>query len=421
MVRETLLPDNRRAFEEAADLTGARIAELPVALRDLVKPYEVPPAHLPWLAWGLSVDLWDKDWPEEKKRSRTARSLPFHAIKGTQTAITEALSVMGAEARRFIVPPSKTFLSKAFTEEERTAYLDRFAQLRIYPFVQRGVTGRFGLFLGQNRGAGEAWLGPVNPVSAQSTRFVRTGTIYDRGEERTITLRTVTPEEVGSFETVEFDEAVIAAKPSKALHLGAGYAGAAHLIDDMGVRERIVRIPRTVGYSYRLGREQYTTHLPDGGLVDVRPQFVAEKHAAQVGSVFLGGDGDTQRIVGGHLPPSIAWQHVYERWHIHDPDRVIEARRRSTHIGHTRLGMPAYHAEVLTRIKGRRYPRTVGRYVNGFFVAASRRPIADARDAVRVAKALRDKVLINTTTYRLPRVGDRLPVGSIDIGAYIEV
>lgn len=419
MARETLLPDNRGAFEEAADLTGGRIGELPVALRDLVKPYEVPPAHLPWLAWGLLVDLWDKDWPEEKKRSRTARSLPFHAIKGTQTAITEALGVMGAEARRFIVPPSKTFLSQAFTEDERASYLDRFAQLRIYPFVRRGVTGRFGLFLGQNRGAGEACLGPVNVVSAQSTQFVRTGTIYDRGEERTITVRTVTPEEVGHFEAVEYDEAVIAAKPTAALHLGAGYAGAAHLIDDMGVRERIVRIPRAVDDSYRLGREQYTTHLPDGGLVDVRPQFVAKAHASQVGSVFPG--GHTQRITGGHLPPSIAWRHVYERWHIHDPDRVIEARRRSTHLGHTRLGMPAYHAEVLARIKGRRWPRTAGRYVNGFFVAVSRCPIEDARAAVRVAKALRDKLLINTTTYRLPRVGDRLPVGSIDIGAYIEV
>ena len=108
MARETLLPDNRTAFEEAADLTGARIADLPIGLRQLVQPHQIPSSHLPWLAWGLSVDLWDKDWPEETKRARTARSLPFHAIKGTQTAIAEALAVMGAEALRLIVPPAKT-------------------------------------------------------------------------------------------------------------------------------------------------------------------------------------------------------------------------------------------------------------------------------------------------------------------------
>lgn len=419
MSRETLLPDNRTAFEEAADLTGARVSELPVDLRDLVKPFDVSTTHLPWLAWGLSVDLWDKDWTEEKKRSRTARSLPFHAIKGTQTAIAEALAVMGAEARRFIVPPSKTFMSKALTEEERAAYLDRFAQLRVYPFIQRGVSGINTRFLSAPDGPGTSFMGPNNPVAPQGTRYVRTATVYDRGEETTITVRTVKPESVGSFEAIEYDEVVIAAKPTAALHLNGGAKAKAYLIDDFGVRKRIVRIPRAVNYSYRLGREQYTTVLPDGDLIDVRPQFVAETHDAQQTSVFPGAPG--QRVLGACLPETISWRHLYERWHIHDPERVLEERKRSTHLGYTRLGMPPYNAEVVTRIKGRRHPRTAGQYVNGFIVAASRKPIADAREAVRVSKSLRDKVLINTKTYRLPRPGDRQDVGSITIGEYIEV
>ena len=83
MAQDTLLPDNRTSFEEAADLTGARIADLPIGLRKLVQPTVVPVPHLPWLAWGLSVDLWDKDWSEEKKRARTARSLPFRVASST--------------------------------------------------------------------------------------------------------------------------------------------------------------------------------------------------------------------------------------------------------------------------------------------------------------------------------------------------
>lgn len=67
MAQDTLLPDNRTAFEEAADLSGARIADLLISLRQLVQPAVVSALHLPWLAWGLSVDLWDKEWPEEKK------------------------------------------------------------------------------------------------------------------------------------------------------------------------------------------------------------------------------------------------------------------------------------------------------------------------------------------------------------------
>jgi hypothetical protein len=419
MAQETLLPDNRTAFEEAMDRTGARISELPLGIRALVKPAEVPPSHLPWLAWGLSVDLWDKDWDELKKRSRTARSLRFHAIKGTQTAIAEALEVMGAKALRFITPPAKTFMSQALSEDERTAYLDRFAQLRVYPFVERGVSGINTRFLSSPDGPGSSFTGPGNPVSPKGTRYVRTAKLVDRGVETTLTYRTVKPETVGSFEAIEYDEVVLASKPTAAIHLGGGPRARAFLIDDMGVRERIVRIPREVRYSYRLGREQYTTVMPKGGLIDVRPQMVADAHPAQAGSVFPGNVG--QRVLGGFLPETAAWQHLYERWHIHDPDRVLAERKRSTHLGYTRLGMPAYHAEVLTRIKGRRHPRTAGAFVNGFIVGASVKPVSDAREAVMVSKSLRDKVLINTKTYRLPRAGDRRQIGSIKIGEFTEV
>jgi hypothetical protein len=419
MAQETLLPDTRTSFEEAADLTGGRIADLPIGLRELVQPHAVPAPYLPWLAWGLSVDLWDKDWPEEKKRARTARSLPFHAIKGTQTAIAEALTVMGAEARRFIVPPAKTYLSKALTETERAAYLDRFAQLRIYPFVARGVSGRNTRFLSAPDGPGTAFAGPNNPVSITETKYIRTAKLYNRGAETDLTVRRVTPERVGGFNAISYDEVVLAPKPTAAIHLGDRPKAQAFMIDDIGVRQRIVRIPRDATYSYRLGREQYTTVLPKGDLIDVRPQQVAEQHPQQATSLFPGGPG--QRVSGACLPETIAWRHLYDRWHIHDPDRVLDERKRSTHLGYTRLGMPPYTSEVLTRIKGRRHPRTAGRFVNGYVVAASTKPVADARAAVMVTKSLRDKVLINTKTWRVPRPGDRRAVGDITLGALTEV
>jgi hypothetical protein len=419
MGQETLLPDNRTAFEEAADLTGARIAELPVALRHLIRPRDVPETHLPWLSWGLSVDLWDSSWPVETKRNRTARALPFHAIKGTQTAISEALNVMGADPRRFVVPPAKTYVAKALTDEERAAYLDRFAQLRVYPFVARGITGRYGLFLSCARGLGTTGLGPVNPVSLEGTRYIRTAKLYDQGEETSLTIRVVTPESLGRFEAFAYDEVIIGPKPTAAIHLGAPPKAHSFLVDDYGVRQRMVRIPRDTNYTYRLGREQYTTVWPEGQLIDVQPRFVAEAHDKQETALHPGAPG--ARLLGACLPPSVAWRYLYERWHIHDPDRVPDQRKRSTHLGVTRLGMPAYTAEVLTRIKGRRHPRTVGRFVNGFFVAASSRPIENARSATMAAKSLRDKVLINTKTYRLPKVGDRRPMGRVRLGEYIEV
>jgi phage tail P2-like protein len=39
----------------------------------LWNPQTCPLAALPWLAWTLSIDKWDTDWTEERKRTATAR------------------------------------------------------------------------------------------------------------------------------------------------------------------------------------------------------------------------------------------------------------------------------------------------------------------------------------------------------------
>ncbi len=418
MARFVLLPLNRTAFETAADLTGARIDELPVDLPELVRPYEIPVSHLPWLAWALSVDLWDSAWPEDKRRLLAARALAMHARKGTAASIAEHIRIMGAEPRRFIVPPAKTFMVPSFTPEERAAYLARFAQLRVYPYVARGAY-RFAHFTSKAFGRDKAHLNAsmVKDVGAWS-RFVRTAKLWDRGVETTLTIRTVTAEAVGRVDAVAYDEVVLAPKPTAAVHLNGPPKVRAFLVDDFGVRQRIIRIPRDDSYEFRLGREIYTTAWPKAELIEIRPEGVAEAHPGQPTALYA---AHRQFIAGKCLPPTIAWRFLYERWHIHDPDRVPEERKRGTHLGFTRLGMPPYHAEIQARINGHRAPRTAGLFVNGHLVAGNRKPIADVREAIRVSKALRDRILIDTRTWRSPRAGDRLAIGSSTLGQLIEV
>lgn len=418
MTQETLLPQNRTAFEEAADLTGARIAELPLDVPKLVRPFEMPTPFLPWAAWGLSVDFWEKEWPEDKRRLMLARSLRMHARKGTATAIAEAIEIMGGELRRFIVPPAKTHLSPAFTQAERDAYLAIFPQLRVYPFVARGQTGPFGSFLSIGRYLDASSLGPIRQISTSASQYTRTAKLWDRGAETTLTIREVNLERTGVRAATAFDEVILGPKATKAIHLNAAPRARGFLVDDQGVAKRIVRIPRDASYEFRLGSETYTTVLPRAQLIDVRPQFIAEVHPGQKGAVYAGGGS---RIGGGFLPPTISWRHLFERWHIHDPDRIPIERRRSMHIGYTRLGMPAYTAEANVRLLGKRPWRVTSKFVQGYVVSTSKKPIADARQAVRITKSLRDKVLLNTKTFRTIRSGDRQKVGQTAVGEYIEV
>lgn len=92
----SLLPPNATAQERALDLATARIAAVPVPLRDLWDAESCPLDLLPWLAWALSVDTWNPDWPEFIKRAVVSAAVETARRKGTAKAVKDALSALGA-------------------------------------------------------------------------------------------------------------------------------------------------------------------------------------------------------------------------------------------------------------------------------------------------------------------------------------
>lgn len=95
----SLLPPNATAAERAIDAAAERLADIPVPLRDLWNPQTIPAALLPWLAWGLSVDVWDPAWTEARKRATVAASIEVHRHKGTVGAMLTALGALDYDAR----------------------------------------------------------------------------------------------------------------------------------------------------------------------------------------------------------------------------------------------------------------------------------------------------------------------------------
>jgi phage tail P2-like protein len=93
---DSLLPANATALERALEGVTARIGDVPVPVGNLWNPQTCPAALLPWLAWALSVDDWQPDWPESTKRAVLAESLTLHCRKGTPWAVERALIVAGA-------------------------------------------------------------------------------------------------------------------------------------------------------------------------------------------------------------------------------------------------------------------------------------------------------------------------------------
>lgn len=97
-MNSTLLPPSSTAWLRSTEAATARLSGITVAIRTLWTPTVCPVDLLPYLAWGLSVDRWDKDWPAERKIAVIQRSYWLHRRKGTRAAVRRVIEDMGFSA-----------------------------------------------------------------------------------------------------------------------------------------------------------------------------------------------------------------------------------------------------------------------------------------------------------------------------------
>jgi phage tail P2-like protein len=87
-----LLPPNASTLERAMVASfDAVLDDVPVQIDTLWNPATCDVALLPWLAWGLSIDLWDADWSEATKRAAIADAIQFQRRKGTPASLRTVL------------------------------------------------------------------------------------------------------------------------------------------------------------------------------------------------------------------------------------------------------------------------------------------------------------------------------------------
>ena len=88
----TNLPPNSTALDRALEANeDAALDGLPLPLRDVWNPQTCPTLLLPWLAWGLSIDVWDTNWTEQVKRDAIANAIEAQRRKGTRATLREVL------------------------------------------------------------------------------------------------------------------------------------------------------------------------------------------------------------------------------------------------------------------------------------------------------------------------------------------
>lgn len=83
-----LLPPNASQLERALEqLTGERIGDIRVPLRDVWSAENSSELELAALAWALSIDQWDPAWPLNIRRARVAVAIAVQRIKGSARSL----------------------------------------------------------------------------------------------------------------------------------------------------------------------------------------------------------------------------------------------------------------------------------------------------------------------------------------------
>lgn len=372
----------------------ARLQRLDLSTLLVYAIKHVDASALPWLAEQLHVaglEGWDLVASEAERRHLVAAAIGYHRLKGTLAGLRLAGARAGLAIVRAVTPPAKTYLAPTLTRTERDAFLARYPQLRLYPYRTRGVRLPYGWYCGAAFSAGRHYPAVTDAVLRLGWRsFIHS----PDGSERAVT--TLVREIVRPQAVAELDVAIH--RPGAA---GFGTYPTRLLPRSFLVTQdgggRLFNLHLKT--PYLAFDERLHAHAAPSGLTPIDIPYTAVAQPGTAHGAMLG------RWVAGYLTDNGARDRLYRCCWLFDPAVPVPRRGRSTHVGAAmKLGMPAFTAELRVSVPGRRSLRLLGRFACGYWGGASTSRLARGAGSLRLAMALRDRVLLDTH--------DRVPVTS---------
>ena len=433
----SILPGNSTELERALEVDRLRGLSDPIALT--MSPEKIGIDRLPWLAWGMGVDFWDDEWPEDMKRRVVRNSVKHHSQKGTLAGAERAIRLNGAEMGKVVLPSERAFVSPGSSREERAAYFNRFPEIRVFRDRTRGqrvgaaplggIIGMVGkTYPGGGYENGNAFpvmsdalrrsLPRVFRVDADGTETELTTATFKRGTVQTETIRIErTPAQRGRV-TVEDGGETVYEIVGKALRGKGAIFG-----DQDGTRFYLT------GGSYMAEGRAHTRSFittfretleqPEQGVELAREmvQPLLDRTRSGIGVSLTEGDAMTaqaERVVQpgqafgffparGRAPRFIVDHYPGERMflssRIYDPSVPTPEQTGFFFLGVTRFAMPAFHAEITVKFRRRRSRFAFSSYILGNMVAQREALSPSLLQALRTTVSVRDKVSLNTKTF----------------------
>ncbi|WP_336488288.1 phage tail protein I [Methylobacterium nigriterrae] len=416
-----LLPTNHTPFEGRLAETSARVSDVPVPLDTLSQPTAVTGRFLPFVAWGLSVDVWPGAGDDTAHRAAVAASLPLHQRKGTPYALRRYVALTGAEVTKFRRPPATAHLGPSFTAADRAAWLTHYPELRIYPYRGKAKRKR-SFFLRASfltaKGAAQRGLLP----SSAEDRAGRVATLYDRGVEVPLRVTVTTRLDESRIAIVEEQVHLLNLRPLTAF---LGYEGRRRFLGG-GAQSKTVRLTHSVAYAAATTGRKRLVVSPSQTPIDPTPVEVHGHTTAPRAKLFLGKGLGRFLGVNANPAPSTSYLRVYDTVWLYEPGRHVPPGRGRFFLSRTRLGQPPFTADVNVRITRPVTPRKafVGprQYLNRkHLLPADRSRLDEALRAIRSARSLRDQVYVDLDHHAILSPGPNLLCGDAVCGDQVEI
>jgi hypothetical protein len=375
-------------------------------IRRFKDPWACPAHLLNFLAYERSVDIWNSDWPEWKKRSVIASAPRDHRLKGTLAGIERYIAIADGRLAQSLTPPQDFFLATDLTKDQWDAWIDQMPRVRITLAHTEGK-----------------WLPPAGIFLDESAldcdHFVLNDGPYLHGRRALLRPRAGAedvPLEVASVDTTvtrkaatDYERVVVPGEDANGLILDAG------ALDDAFLDGQVTA-PRV--YTYALDRTyDHIESVLALTMLDVGldPQSVRYKRESDIGDagcrLFLDDgafDADVSgRNDGGELLADVLY--------LLDPEVAAPLVDAISFMDVSRLGMPAYHAELMIEApKELEFGFVLDQSVMDvdLMVDDDLGHIEFIMDAVVSAQALRDKILVTFETTKPLTLGDAVPLNT---------
>lgn len=435
-----LLYPEATGFERAlADTESERLLNIDAELIiDNWDPFKTKAQHLPHLAFGYGIRLWDDSWSTETKREWVANHWDFQAHIGTIAAYRMALAPFGFDLVQYVAPPQGFYASPEMSKEEYDAWVRLMPQVRIALASTPGKAYINEFFAGEDViSMGEAdselfwyilWGFPGStpqylPYTVASSFADEDMPAYDDGPllyGRRAVLRLANGTEIplkgGEF-TYTTESGTVGwmdefSTPGRSLY---GFVADVDFSDNYyaGADEIVPEIHRRVrNVEYEHTSSELTLSLLHPSLTPLDTRFEQDSDHLPAGPFFFEGDfieasaeGFANHDEGGLM--------LADRVYLLDPDVTAPMTEGWSFADVDRVGMPQATVEVLVDLHQKdRMPATYveeDSYADFTFALIEDMSMRDkALEALTVAKSLKDTVLVSTAPKRQLEFGDEI-------------